>query len=113
MSESFPFTPAWAASIWCTDAWIYVDLPATKGHHRHTIKVPNSAEGIAKVLGLVRARTETTKIGDLGEPTQAQIDRGNLDRMVKAFKPKASKPMFDPALMTSAKDVLRKLGVIQ
>jgi hypothetical protein len=102
--------PPWAFSVWSDSDNIYAELPAINGHTLHTVKVPNDAVGIKKLLVLARSRDAKSLLGTKGEPTQHHIDKVSYDpAMVR--RPKV-KLVFTPAQRINAREVLRKLGLI-
>lgn len=102
--------PPWAFSIWCNSDHIFAELPAIGGHTVHTVKVPNNAEGIQKLLILAKSRNADSKLGMRGDPTQWQIEKVTYDpARVRKVKEKLK---FSPELRIGAREVLRKMGLI-
>lgn len=92
------------ASLWIVDSTLFVELP--KGDLTHTISVPATVEGLSKVVRLLSHRTESSRIGELGEPTQHHINKP-IEVKVKRVKAKFTEGQLD-----NTKEVLRKLGMI-
>lgn len=104
--------PPWAASLWQSDEWLYVELPATIGHLAHTIRVPATVEGMTKILDMLKVRDESSRIGSKGDPTQWQVDRNVVSYDEGKVKRQKPKDKFSPQIRSGARDVLRKLGMI-
>lgn len=100
-----PLRPHNAAILWAIDATIFVELP--HGQLSHTIQVPKTLEGMAKILTLLSARGESSKIGEPGDPTQHHINKPLDLSKIRRAKPKASNEEMD-----GAKNVLREFGLI-
>lgn len=92
------------ASIWAGDGVIFCQLPW--GDLSHTISVPNTVEGITKILNMLSARTEKSLIGQPGDPTQHHIDKP----LTKVRK--VGKQTFSVEQRESTIEVLRKLGMV-
>jgi hypothetical protein len=103
--------PKWAAAIWCDGDYIYAELPSVNGSGgAHTIKVPNDARGIQKILVLARSRNETSSLASRGDPLQSQISRVEYDpAMVRRARPKVQSTVEE---RTKAREILRRLGLI-
>lgn len=102
--------PPWAFSIWSDADSIYAELPAVNGHTSHTIKVTNDVVGLNKLLVLARSRSAKSRIGEIGDPTQWQIEKVEYDpAMVKRVKEKIK---FTPGQRIGAREILRKMGLI-
>ena len=102
--------PPWAFSIWSDADNIYAELPAIGGHTSHTVKVSNDVVGLNKLLVLARSRGAKSQLGDIGDPTQWQIEKVTYDpAMVRRVNEKLR---FTPAQRISAREILRKMGVI-
>ncbi len=102
--------PRNCASIWTDGQTIFAELPF--GDLHHTISVPNTVEGLAKILQLISHRTETARIGELGDPTQHQIDKPLVYDRAKIRKVGKAKSNFTDDQRDNAKEVLRKMGII-
>lgn len=102
--------PPWAFSVWSDADSIYAELPAINGHTSHTVKVSNDVVGLHKLLVLVRARSASSRLGEIGEPTQWQIEKVEYDpAMVKRVKEKLK---FTSGQRIGAREILRKMGLI-
>jgi len=101
--------PRNCASIWTDGQIIFAELPF--GDLHHTISVPNTVEGLAKILQLISHRTESSKIGEPGDPTQHQMEKLVYDR-AKIRKVGKAKSNFTDDQRDNAKEVLRKMGII-
>lgn len=99
--------PKNAATIWAVDTTIFVELPSYG--LIHTVSVPATVEGLTKLLRLLAARTEQSKIGEVGEPTQHHINKPIDLAKVKRTK---VKPKYSQEQTDSVKEVLRRLGMI-
>lgn len=112
MTDSpFLVKPRWAASIWIAGDWLCLELPSVEGGVKaHTIKVPNTQAGLERLLPLLRNRNSNTKLFTKGDSTQAMLDAVEESKgKVVVKRPKAP---FVPEFAASARDVLRKLGMI-
>lgn len=102
--------PPWACSLWTFDDHIYLELPSTVGHLAHTLRLPNTIEGLTKALSLLNARNDKSTIGTKGDPTQYQVDKLFYDEAkVRRLNPK---PKYAPEMISAAKEVLRRLNII-
>lgn len=101
--------PTNPATIWRSGDSIIAELP--RGNLTHTVSVPFTTEGLAKIINLLAHRTESSKIGEDGEPTQHLINKKppiyDLAKVRRMGKVKMSAEQ-----MESTKEVLRKLGMI-
>lgn len=103
--------PNHSAIVWATDEWLYLELPAIHGLKAHSIRVPCTEVGLRAALHTLQSRSEFSRIGEPGDPTQH-----NVDQLIKEFKgeikrPKA-RPKLTPARVAAAKDILRRMGMI-
>ena len=103
--------PKHAASLWAVGNTLYVELPGT-GEKAHTLALPNNAEGITKLLSLLKARTPSSKLGTPGDPTQWQIDKAKVPEYDLSMVHRVAKPTFTPAQLSTATAVLQKMGLI-
>lgn len=102
--------PPWAFSVWCNNDFIYAELPNIVGAKSHTIKLPNDGVGLRKLLILVKARNNDSRIGEKGDPTQEQISKPTYDpKMVRKVRPKIE---HTPQQRITTRDILRKMGLI-
>lgn len=102
--------PPWAFSVWCNNDYIYAELPNINGNKSHTIKLPNDGVGLRKLLILVKARNNESRIGEKGDPTQFQISKPTYDpAMVRKVRPKIS---YTPEQRIKTRDILRKMGLM-
>lgn len=102
--------PPWAFSIWSDADSIYAELPAIGGHTVHTVKVSNDVVGLNKLLILARSRSAKSRLGEIGDPTQWQIEKIEYDpAMVRRVKEKLK---FTPGQRIGAREILRKMGLI-
>jgi hypothetical protein len=105
-------TPSWATTIWHHDGLLYLDMPSTTSiRYRHTIVLSSDIEGLTKALALIKARHESSRIGEAGEPTQQQIDK----KVVPLYDPKMVRrpqPKITEEMRSKAQSVLRKVGLI-
>jgi len=102
--------PKWAAAIWCDGDYIYAELPSVNGYKAHTVKVPNDARGIQKILILARSRDEKSHLASRGDPLQSQISRVEYDpAMVRRARPKVQSTVEE---RSKAREILRRLGLI-
>ena len=96
--------PDWAASVWFDSLHIHVQL----GKNGHQIKLPNSMEGMHKLLSIIQARHRQSQLNTPGSPTQYQIDLSFDKRLVK----KAIQPLkLTKRQSTMAYDILKNLGL--
>jgi hypothetical protein len=115
MSDHYPpLTPKWAASIWATDAWLYLEMPSMAGIAKHTVRVTNDAQGLAQALEILNYRNSESRIGEKGDPTRWQLNhRDELplydERMVKKVRPKDT---FTAEARIVAREILRKVGIL-
>lgn len=75
--------PPNAASLWVTKDILYVELPDGEGNS-HTLRIPNNTFGMAKIVQILTARTEKSKIATKGDLTQFQTDR-DIQEAIKGF----------------------------
>jgi hypothetical protein len=103
--------PAWAFSVWSDSDWIYAELPAINGNQVHVVRARNNSVGLNKILVLAKARDSQSRLGTKGDPTQHQFEKIDYD---PAMVRKVGKPKYDftPAQRASARDILRKMGMI-
>lgn len=102
--------PPWAFSIWSDADSIYAELPAIGGHTVHTVKVSNDVVGLNKLLILARSRSAKSRLGEIGDPTQWQIEKITYDpAMIRRVKEKLK---FTPGQRIGAREILRKMGLI-
>lgn len=119
MSDHYPpLTPKWAASIWATDAWLYLEMPSMAGVAKHTVRVPNDANGLAQALEILNYRNSESRLGEVGDVTRWQLEEAaKRDLMVKDYierkgvkaKPKAT---FSAEARATAREILRKVGIL-
>lgn len=109
-----PTTPSYAARVWLEGDRLYCDLPVPDGEGRHTLCFPNDPAGLSRLLFLIRHRTAQSRIGEPGDITQHQLNKelaAKANAFIKA-NPKRDKPAFTAAARSTARDVLRKMGMI-
>lgn len=103
--------PTHAALIWADPNHVYLELPSPIPAARsHTVRVPNTVEGLAQALSILAARGPQSTIATSGAPTQL-----SLDAQVKAplrKKPINPGPSISPEDREATEAVLRRLGVI-
>ncbi len=110
--------PTNPATIWRSGDCIIAELP--RGNLTHTVSVPFTTEGLAKIINLLAHRTEASKIGTAGEPTQHLINKQPPGKIKKPATPvydlakvrRVGKVKMSVEQMESTKEVLRKLGMI-
>jgi hypothetical protein len=108
--EAAMIKPPWAFSIWSDADHIFAELPAINGQTSHTVKVPNDVVGLSKLLVLARSRGAKSQLGDVGDPTQWQIEKVTYDpAMVRRPKEKIK---FTSGQRIGAREILRKMGLI-
>lgn len=105
--------PPNAASVWIINDHLYIDLPASNSHLSHSLCVKADAQGFLKLASLLRNRTERSRIGEAGDPTQHHLNKPQPAKYDEALvrRPKA-KDTFAPALQSAARDVMRRMGLI-
>ena len=111
--------PKNAALVWCDSDWVYLDLPSPEKTHR--VRFPNNFMGLCRLLEMLRARTEKSTIGQIGDLTQWNVDmalkkaneKKTLAQMADAHWAKQKpKEALDPELRAAAQQVLREAGLI-
>lgn len=113
MSDHYPpLTPKWAAAIWATDAWLYLELPSMAGIAKHTIRVPNTQEGLAHALDIINYRTSESRLGEPGDPTRWQVEHLKVPKYDEALVKRKAKPSFSDEARATARDILRKVGIL-
>jgi len=113
--------PSYAASIWLADNTLWLGLPGRGPEDRgHSIPVPATAEGMAQVLRILKARERdqaSVRIGDEGSPTRAQLEaimrkreQARAERQAQANARVEAKPVKARALTSD--EILAELGMI-
>lgn len=74
--DDYPL-PSYAAYIWIAGDEVHIQFPPTVGTKSHTVKFPNTANGLLILLDALRQRGREGKlvIGTRGEPTQYAVER--------------------------------------
>ena len=103
--------PKHAALAWVVDDFLYLELPGPMGIKSHTLRVPATANGFERALAMLRQRTFDSKLGTAGDPTQHQIDKAET---VSNYHNVPIKQVgaISPSMRSTAREVLRKLGMI-
>src|SRR5260370_13439927 len=104
-------TPDWAARIWFVGDRVYLELPF--GKQNHTVSLPET--DWFGVKHLLQSRGPFSKLGELGDPTQWQLDieAGIKDFLAKGGKIKRkAKAAYLIEKRTKVPAVLRPLGMI-
>jgi len=106
--------PPWAVTCWHDNTFIYVELPGTDPSQVYITKYDYTAEGLSKVLQLLKRReVEVPKAGfekpGNGHKTVMQPRRSR--KPIDVSKPPV--PKATDGQMESARSVLRKLGMIK
>lgn len=103
--------PKHAASIWISDNTLYLELPGT-GFRAHTLTLPNTVEGLAKAIALLKARTPESRLGEAGDLTQWQVEKMKVPPYDLGMVRRVAKPTFTPAQLDTATAILQKMGII-
>lgn len=75
MTEKYPL-PDYAISAWVVGDSLMIAFPGTITEQGHTIKLPASAGGLAAAVTIMkdRAAAKDLRLGNLGTPTQYDIE---------------------------------------
>jgi len=107
--------PATAAYIWTEGETIWLGLPATTAERGHSVPVPATAEGLAQVLRILRAREKASRcaIATEAAPTRAQVEAALARREAfRAERQARAERAIPKEALADADAVLRELGMI-
>lgn len=110
-----PIRPASAPFVWVSGKSICFELPSTVDKSAsHSVTYPNTPEGLANALEMLRHRSEGSGFSSKADPTQAQIDRSTeaqADFFLNGGK--VRKPIsFSEATHQTTRDIMKRLGII-
>lgn len=107
--------PSHAITIWSSKEILYVELPQAsgEGNKTHILKLPLNVWGLTQLLNTLKARSQTSRLAEKGDPTQFQADREIAEMSRKAagytgpIKKEIKVPLSEK-LKTNLKDVVRR-----
>lgn len=72
--------PSHAPSVWFEDQTLCVELPGL-GEHKHTIRL-EGPDNWPRLFQMLQHRTGETTIGEPGDPTQAQLEKEIMKKVL-------------------------------
>ena len=108
--------PPHAISIWASKEILYVELPQANGSsgQSHILKLPLNVYGLTQCINVLKARSQTSRIGEKGDQTQFQAEEEikEMQRKAAGYTGKIKKPLAKakatPELKLSIKDAIRR-----
>lgn len=110
-----PIKPSHHICLWVTDEILYAELPNPQGDTSHTLRLPNNVWGLTQAINILKVRNENSRLGERGDPTQAQAE-AEMKRLAKGIDPNMitrprSVVKITPKLRASAQNILRRFGI--
>lgn len=105
--------PINAAKVWWTPEGWHAEFPGIPGGHCSYVLI--SEANIGTLLAVLRARTTASKIGEVGDRTQYQMDKSKLKEQAELFlknrKAKALTVTVSEGTRDTIRDIIAKLGL--
>lgn len=107
--------PSHAVTIWSDKEILYVELPQASGQigQAHILKLPLNIFGLTQCINLLKARSDASRIGERGDPTQFQADKEIQEMSKKAagYKgpiTKEAKVSLTPERRDTVREMIRR-----